>query len=205
MKTVLCFGDSNTWGYSPENGQRLAFNARWPGILAQLLGDAFQIIEEGKPGRTSYLNATDFGLSSGITDLLDTVKKHQADYLVLMLGTNDLYPAFKLSAEQVAANQGRMIKQLQAHCLSQHITAPNLLMIAPPTINKTGDFARYFSGADEKSKLLAEHYHVVAHSLGCDYLDAAKLVKVDPKDGVHLNSAQHQILAKAVNAKLQAL
>ena len=29
---ILCIGDSNTWGYNPENGRR--FEKRWTTVLA---------------------------------------------------------------------------------------------------------------------------------------------------------------------------
>ncbi|WP_432459542.1 GDSL-type esterase/lipase family protein [Agarivorans sp. QJM3NY_25] len=205
MIKVLCFGDSNTWGYSPKNGQRLPLDARWPGVLGNLLGDHFQVIEEGQPGRTSYRNATEFGLQRGIEALLEKVSQQQPQWLVVMLGTNDLYPAFELSAEQVAANLQRMIVELRTHCLSLQIAAPHVFVLAPPTVNNNGNFAKYFRGASEKSKQLAKHYQVVAKSLECGFLDVGKLVMVDPQDGVHLNGAEHRVLASAVAAKLRQL
>src|SRR5215217_3966870 len=53
VKTVLCYGDSNTWGSDPETGERFAPGMRWPGIVARELGDGFRVIEEGLPGRTT--------------------------------------------------------------------------------------------------------------------------------------------------------
>ena len=32
IKTVLCYGDSNTWGYMPETDGRFPWEVRWPGI-----------------------------------------------------------------------------------------------------------------------------------------------------------------------------
>ena len=52
-RTILCFGDSNTWGYSPETGERFAPDVRWPGVLAARLGGRARVIEEGLNGRTS--------------------------------------------------------------------------------------------------------------------------------------------------------
>ena len=33
MKNILCFGDSNTWGYDPVTGSRYAYDVRWTGRL----------------------------------------------------------------------------------------------------------------------------------------------------------------------------
>ena len=52
MKTILCFGDSNTFGTNPSGG-RWPREIRWPGRLQQLLGNEFYVIEEGCGGRTT--------------------------------------------------------------------------------------------------------------------------------------------------------
>ena len=33
MKRILCYGDSNTWGYIPENGKRYDNLTRWTKVL----------------------------------------------------------------------------------------------------------------------------------------------------------------------------
>ena len=53
MKTVLCYGDSNTYGFNPSNGFRYPENVRWTGRLQSALGDGYKIIEEGCNGRTT--------------------------------------------------------------------------------------------------------------------------------------------------------
>ena len=54
MQQVLCFGDSNTWGYNPENGERFPWGIRWTSILQQKLANKdIRIIEEGLCGRTT--------------------------------------------------------------------------------------------------------------------------------------------------------
>lgn len=49
--TILCYGDSNTWGPDLANGGRLPRSERWPGILEKELGDGYAVIEEGLSGR----------------------------------------------------------------------------------------------------------------------------------------------------------
>ena len=56
---ILCYGDSNTWGYiSGSNHLRYENNERWTRLLAQKLGDNFEIIEEGLNSRTLISNDT---------------------------------------------------------------------------------------------------------------------------------------------------
>ncbi|HSH08787.1 MAG TPA: hypothetical protein VK995_00250 [Oceanipulchritudo sp.] len=54
QKSVMCFGDSNTWGASPKiGGGRYDRQTRWPGVLQRELGEDYYVIEEGLPGRTT--------------------------------------------------------------------------------------------------------------------------------------------------------
>ena len=53
MKRVLCYGDSNTWGYDPGTGKRYAPDVRWTGVLANRLGPDYQVLEEGLNGRAT--------------------------------------------------------------------------------------------------------------------------------------------------------
>ena len=53
MKRIVCFGDSNTFGHNPLDGSRLPRDQRWTGILSDLLGEEYEIIEEGLCGRTT--------------------------------------------------------------------------------------------------------------------------------------------------------
>jgi lysophospholipase L1-like esterase len=60
MKTILCYGDSNTWGYIPLSGERHDHQTRWPMVLWRLLTNGtdwedppYWVVEEGLNGRTS--------------------------------------------------------------------------------------------------------------------------------------------------------
>ena len=47
MKNILFFGDSNTYGYKPDKSGRYDYDVRWTGRIANLLGNEYNIIEEG--------------------------------------------------------------------------------------------------------------------------------------------------------------
>ena len=53
MKTIVCYGDSNTYGYNPENGFRYEYEERWTTILQKELKDSAIVIPEGLNGRTT--------------------------------------------------------------------------------------------------------------------------------------------------------
>ena len=46
MTTILCYGDSNTYGYNPVNGLRYPKDVRWTGVLQKLLGEKKVVMEE---------------------------------------------------------------------------------------------------------------------------------------------------------------
>ena len=69
MKTILCFGDSNTWGYDPVTRERLSPDKRWTGVLAESLGRDFRVIEESLNGRTTIWDDPTEGHSNGQTYL----------------------------------------------------------------------------------------------------------------------------------------
>ena len=52
-KNILCYGDSNTWGYTPGTGQRYPASVRWTGVMKKALGEGYHICEDGLNGRTT--------------------------------------------------------------------------------------------------------------------------------------------------------
>lgn len=103
MKQILCFGDSNTWGYDGESGERLPFKVRWTGRLQKAYeGKDVRIIEEGLCGRTTVFEDP-FRQGRRGTALLPTLLEthHPVDLVVLMLGTNDCKTIFGASAEVI--------------------------------------------------------------------------------------------------------
>ena len=103
MKTVLCYGDSNTWGFDPATRTRFPPHVRWTGVLGQRLGDGYQVIEEGLNGRTTRWDDPIEPDRNGLAYLRPCVESHQPlDLIVIMLGTNDLKRRFDLSASDIA-------------------------------------------------------------------------------------------------------
>lgn len=54
MYRILCYGDSNTWGYNAETGDRFPDNVRWTGVLQNLLGPAFRVWRRDSPAAPPY-------------------------------------------------------------------------------------------------------------------------------------------------------
>lgn len=91
MKTIVCYGDSNTYGYNPENGFRYEYEERWTTILQKELKDSAIVIPEGLNGRTTSFEDELRPGRNGATYLDPCLHSHgPIDLVVLMLGTNDL-------------------------------------------------------------------------------------------------------------------
>jgi lysophospholipase L1-like esterase len=200
MKTILCFGDSNTWGYVPGTGQRYLRHERWPGVLQAALGPDFHVIEEGLNSRTTVMDdPTRVPGRNGLTYLGPCLHSHAPlDLVVLMLGSNDLKHRFGLSAFDIALNVTALLAAVQQSGSGVAGKAPPVLLLSPAHVGPLSALAEMFVGAEEKSRQLARHYRAAAEQAGCCFLDAAEVVTASPIDGVHWDAAQHAALGARV-------
>ena len=129
MRRVLCFGDSNTYGYSPVDGQRYGDDINWPGVLDRLLGDKFEVINEGKNGRTVAFDDPYKEGCNGMNDIESCIEEHEpVDLVIIMLGTNDLKVYFDASPQIIAENLREMCKIVQTKTDARIILASPALL-----------------------------------------------------------------------------
>ena len=200
-RTILCFGDSNTWGADPVTDSRFPLAERWPGVLRQELGSDYWVIEEGLPGRTTVWSDPIEGYKSGKEYLIPCLDSHQPlDLVIILLGTNDLKARFSLPAQDIANGAGVLVKMVQQSAAGLGGKAPQVLLIAPPPVADLSNtvFEEMFAGAAAKSRKFTAYYQHVAALAGCFFLDAASIVKSSSIDGVHLEGSEHLELGKAV-------
>jgi lysophospholipase L1-like esterase len=202
MKTILCYGDSNTWGYSPLLQGRCSRAERWPGVLRNQLGAEYLVIEEGLGGRTTVWNDPVEGEhKNGKTYLLPCLETHQPlDLVVLLLGTNDLKARFGIDAFDIAKGAGVLVQMIQKSYTGPNGHAPQVLLLAPPPVAALAgtDFMEMFAGAEEKSRKLGSAYRRVAAELGCAFLDAGEIIVSSPLDAIHFDPPEHDKLGRAV-------
>ena len=203
MKTVLCFGDSNTWGYEPLVARRYPADVRWTGVLQNSLGDGFRVIEEGLNGRTNVTNEEERPIRSGLDVLPILLESHRPlDLVVIMLGTNDLKHVFDLSAEQIA-DGARQVCRCVIDCEYLVANPPQILLISPTHVELvTAEEQDLFIGAIDKSRELAGHYQAVAEDLGIHFLDASKIVVKTDLDGVHWDANLHHDFGEALSGTI---
>ena len=204
MKNILCFGDSNTWGYEPLVARRYPTDVRWTGVLQTTLGDGFRVIEEGLNGRTNVTNEEERLIRSGLDVLPVLLESHRPLHLVVsMLGTNDLKHDFNLSAEQIA-DGARQVCRCVIDCEYLMDDPPQILLISPTHVElMTEEEQDMFIGAIDKSRELAEHYQAVAEDLGIHFLDASKIVVKTDLDGVHWDADQHHKFGEELSVRIR--
>lgn len=193
MKTILCYGDSLTWGYDPLTGNRIAIDKRWPGTLRQILGHKYIIIEEGLNGRTTvWDDQLHGGYKNGMKYLIPCLASHRPiDLVILFLGTNDLKMRFSLSAAEIAQCIRVLVNIILKSESGPGGSSPKILLVAPPHLTELSDFAPEFESGKIKSRQLGVYYSQVAEEYGCNFLDSSKVVVASNIDGIHLDSAEH--------------
>ncbi len=208
MSVILCFGDSNTHGTPPMRtvGEYARFGAdvRWPSRMARALG--WELVEEGLPGRTAHIADPVMGAHmDGCEGLKIALQSHgPIDWLVIMLGTNDVKARFGASAEQVTGGIAALLDIAQSAEMQTRHGGFRVLLICPPPVLEQGPIADQFFGARRRSLELPALYKALAEARGVAFLDAGQVISVSPQDGVHYEAAAHGALADAVAAALWA-
>jgi len=200
MKEILCYGDSNTWGWTPCTGVRYGKNERWTGVLAKELGEGYNIIEEGLNGRTTVWDDPIEGWKNGKTYLEPCLNTHKPlDLVIIFLGTNDLKSYFSLPAYAIANGAGALVKMVQKSETGRNGSAPNVLLLAPPPMGfLNAEREEKFTGGREKSRKFAGLYQEVADTLGCHYFDTSQVIVSSDLDGGHLEKSEHKKLGLAL-------
>ena len=208
MPVIVCFGDSNTYGFDVATLGRFPREVRWPGVLAAELGGIAEVIEEGLNGRTTIWDDPYEPGRNGRTYLLPCLRSHAPiDVLVLMLGTNDTKTIFGRSAAEIAAGAGALVDVMLTSGTGPDGGAPRVLLIAPPCPGEVTERSEVwgFGEARAKGERMPGLYRTIAGMAGVAFLDASVLVGVDPADGVHLTPEGHGVLGRAVAAAVREI
>lgn len=209
-KTVLCYGDSNTFGAATVDRPdgRYGPDERWPGVVAAQLGGGWRVIEEGLNGRTTVRDDPIEGaFRNGKSYLLPCLLTHMPlDAVVIMLGTNDLKARFNIPTSEIAAGVGVLAGIVQQAEVGPGGSVPEILVVAPPPVLAEIPFhGEMFAGAYDKALQFADKYAAMAKEAGIHFLDAGSVVTSSRYDGFHLDPEAHRALGEAVAGKLQAV
>lgn len=194
---ILCYGDSNTYGLTPDWKGRYPRNIRWTGRLQAILGPEHYVIEDGLVGRTCACpDEHRYGRSA--LDFLPVALEchHPLDFLVLAMGTNDCKMVKARTVEDAAVGMEQLV------ILSKRMLAPQakLLIVTsaplrPPVLQADPDFDQL---SIELSRQLAAAHRKIAEHYDCLHLDAGSVTQTGDVDGEHLDETGHAQLAEAI-------
>jgi lysophospholipase L1-like esterase len=202
MKTVLCYGDSLTWGYIPDGSGRHALKDRWPQVLQAELGTDVHVVADGLNGRTTayddHLSGFERNGAKTLTTVLGT--HFPLDLVIIMLGINDMKNFVCGNAQGTKRGIQRLIEIVRTAPYQQDVKAPKILIMSPPALTAIDEleFQRTFEQGIEQSRLLAGFYEDAAELANCAFFDAGSVARTSPLDGVHLDADNTRAIGKAI-------
>jgi len=207
---ILCFGDSNTWGYMPTGG-RYDDETRWPMRMQRVLGEKYTVIEEGLNGRTTVFDdPVEGGYKSGAAYLPVCLMSHNPlDAVIIMLGSNDTKQRFGMNAKTIGEGIMQLVRLAKLYAFNESGEAPRVIITAPApfldTLMQAGHGPCFGQQAIGVSFDLIREYERVAKLLRCDYFDASDSAEVSPIDAVHLTRNGHLRLGEAMADKIREI
>ncbi|HLC49711.1 MAG TPA: GDSL-type esterase/lipase family protein [Candidatus Andersenbacteria bacterium] len=206
-KTILCYGDSNTWGSVPRSSERYPYSIRWTSILQYMLGDEYEVIVNGVCGRTLVASNPEKPWLCGITHLqaiLESAKP--VSLIIIMLGTNDVKSTYSLSAEDIQKHLEQTVLLIQENQINLE-AIPKVLVVCPapvitPAINDLDE--QMVRGLDIFPQL-PKAYKETADRYGCEFLNAGDSIQSSSIDGYHLNAEAHEKLAEIISTAIKKL
>lgn len=196
MKKILCFGDSNTYGYIPNNGARYDKNTRWTGVLSLLSHGKFEIIEDGCNNRTAFVANPAGKIFTGY-EILPELLTADFDAVVLAIGINDTQFLYNLSSIEIASGVEKLINIVKLKSPQAKI-----ILVAPSILTEdvlNGNFACLFDRTSiEKSRQLPLLYQKIAEKQNIEFLDLNSIAKTSSLDGLHYAPEQHLKIAQVI-------
>ena len=184
---ILCFGDSNTYGFIPTDFKRYDENTRWTGLLKKLTN--YNVIEAGCNGRTCGFDNN----GSKETGYL-AIKNYDTksfDLIILSIGINDLQTQFNATEKDLENGLKKVISNIENK---------NILILIPTEIHENilnSWFSNLFDKKSiELSKKLPNIYEKIAKENNYDYIMLKDLITINSKDGLHYTENEHKIVAE---------
>lgn len=190
-RRLLCFGDSNTWGYDP----RSYFGDCYPHPWTTLLDGDWEVLNAGQNGREVPRRSGELALAR---DLLD--RAGSVDAMTVLLGDNDLLMDPRLTAEDVAERMEAFLKAILPH---PSLREAAVLLIAPAHLRRGAWVAE--ERLITETARLGMCYEALAQRLGVDFADAGTWDIPMAFDGVHFTEEGHRIFAHHIDLRLREL
>ena len=209
-RRVLCFGDSNTYGYDPARDGRYGDDERYPMVLQDLLGDGWSVVEEGLPGRTAVFDDPITEGMNGLRVITPILMSHAPlDTVTIMLGTNDLK---EHSAQASVNGVGTLIRTIQTFDQLYPASVPlfgdnkpRILVLTPIEIGENVAEWDTLYGKGQESRKFPALMKGLCEWLGVEMMNTQEIVQPSKVDGIHMMPEEHRKLALAVRDRLLGL
>ena len=195
MKKILCYGDSNTFGFIPENCKRYDKDSRWSGILSEILKENYQVIEEGMNNRTGFFKNPEGLKQSGGEYLSVFLQNHRnLDICIISLGTNDAQFFYNLDENSTKNGLQNLIDSVREANIKT-----NIIIVPPVKITENilhSGFSMMFNRESiDKINKVFPIFEQIAKENNCLYFDFNQIASPAQKDGLHYTKESHTIIA----------
>lgn len=192
MRKILCFGDSNTYGFNPKDGSRYDINTRWSGRLKNIC----EVTEAGCNNRTAFSDNPAGDNFTGYKILPQYLKPH-FDYIFVQIGINDLQKSYNVNLNDFENGMTKFFNLIKLYSTSSKV------IILAPCVIKENILNSYFKlffdeNSIEKSKLILPVYKKIAKQNNYTLVDLNEITDTSNIDGLHYEPEQHKIIYNTV-------
>lgn len=192
MRKILCFGDSNTYGFNPKDGSRYDINTRWSGRLKNIC----EVTEAGCNNRTAFSDNPAGDNFTGYKILPQYLKQH-FDYIFVQIGINDLQKSYNVNFNDFENGMTKFFNLIKLYS-----TSSKVIILAPCVIKENilnSYFKLFFNeNSIEKSKLILPVYKKIAKQNNYTLVDLNEITDTSNIDGLHYEPEQHKIIYNTV-------
>jgi lysophospholipase L1-like esterase len=197
--TVLCYGDSNTYGYDPYTHGRYPYEKRWTTLLGEMLGSRYEVISEGLNGRTTAYDRPGAAWKNGMSSFTACLGTHKpVDYVIIMLGTNDCDEELGLSAGDIADGMESLVKLVEEETPALQGYVPEIIVAVPAAIQgdiEKSPFADKLTQVSVRNSLdIGPLYKEIAERHCVRFADAGSMEV--SSDCEHLTEEGHRQIAE---------
>lgn len=197
MKKVLCFGDSNTYGYIPEIHERYDQSTRWTGVLQNLCKSDYKIIEAGCNNRTAFCN-NPVGIMQTGYKILPEFLSEDLDCVILALGINDMQMHYNFSENDIKEGIENLI-----NITRKTLPDVEIILVCPSVLTshvlESPKFSTMFNELSiKRSYTLGKIYSEIAKNKKCKYIDLNTFAKTSDTDGLHYDAKTHGVIASEI-------
>jgi len=204
MKTVLCFGDSLTWGARPDGGGRHSHEDRWPNVLREGLTDV-ELVADGLRGRTTAMDQNASPANMNGAALLPSVMHSHAplDLVIIALGANDVYWGYPLN--RALRGLEHLVEQVRCHPMRvPGAVSPKVLLVLPQPLVPCDD-PHVTPELIDNSHRFISLAKARADFIGAPFFESGTVAHSSPLDGIHLDAAQTRALGEGLVPVVQRL